>query len=81
MEILFFVWLEGRFYDLVAYFLGFLFSDYRCVYIWFSEGIDFLENRWFCSRTASHCWGLWLVESAYCFCVLLFLRLRCPPWA
>ena len=54
MEILFFVWLEGRFYDFIAYLLCFFLSDYRCVYIWFLEGIDFLENSRFCSRTANY---------------------------
>ena len=80
MKILFLVLLEGGFYDFVAYLLIFFVFDYRCVHVWFLEGIDFLENGWFFGGAAYYCWGLWLVESAYCFCVLLFLRLCCPPW-
>jgi hypothetical protein len=77
MEVFFLVFLEGGFYDFVAYFLVFFVFDYGCVHVWFLEGVDFLERRWFFRGTAYYDWCLWLLESAMCFCVLLSLRF-CP---
>lgn len=74
MEIFFLVFLEGGFYDFVAYFLVFFVFDYGCVHVWFLEGVDFLEGGRFFGGAAYYGWCLWLLESALCFCVLLFLR-------
>ena len=79
MKILFLVLLEGGFYDFVAYLLVFFVFNYRCVHIWFLEGIDFLENSWFFGVAAYYGWCLWLFKSALCFCFLLFFRLFGPP--
>lgn len=80
MEILFFVFVEGWFYDFVAYFLVFFVFDYGCVHVWFLEDIDFLERGWFFGCAAYYGWRLWLLECALFFCVLLFLRVVTLPW-
>jgi len=75
MKVFFLVFLEGGFYDFVAYFLGFFVFDYGCVHVWFLEGVDFLESRWFFGGAADYCWRLWLFQCLQCFYVLLFSRL------
>jgi hypothetical protein len=74
MEIVFFFLSEGRFYDFVAYFLGFFFFYYGSVDVGLLQSVDFLENSWLPSFAAYYCSELWLFESVKCFCVLFFLR-------
>ena len=80
MEILFFVFVEGWFYDFVAYFLVFFVFDYGCVHVGFLERVDFLERGWLSGGAAYYDWRLWLLECALCFRVLLFLRVVTLPW-
>ncbi len=56
MKVFFPVFLEGGFYDFVAYFLGFFVFDYGCVDVWFLEGVDFLESGWFFSGATYYGW-------------------------
>ena len=74
MEIFFLFFLESGFYNFVAYFLVFFVFDYGCVHVWFLEGVNFLESRWFFGNAADYDRGLGLLESALCFYGLLSLR-------
>ena len=74
MEIFFLVFLEGGFYDFVAYFLGFFVFDYSCVHVGFLEGVDFLEGGWFFDGAAYYDWRWGLLQSFQCFCVVFFSR-------
>ena len=77
MEVFFFVFVEGGFYDFVACFLVFFVFDYGGVHVWFLEGVDFLESRGFFGDAAYYGWRLGLLE-----CGLLFYDgafLRCVP--